>query len=252
MMPMFQGPQRGPKEHAMKVARETGGAPPADARPSHERERVRKAAERRLAPKPGPARDFSGPDEFREWLERHGGSQSELHLRCYKTHARHRGLTYRQALDEALCFGWIDAVRRSLDEDSFTQRFTPRKAESYWSAVNVRRFHELEAEGRVSAAGREAFARRSEKIKGRYSFESRPRALAPAYLKKLRANPRAWRFYESQPPWYRRTTAFWIMSAMRPETRARRLDILIASSERGKRIPSLVRAPKGKAKDRRP
>jgi uncharacterized protein YdeI (YjbR/CyaY-like superfamily) len=189
-------------------------------------------------------RAFSGPDEFRAWLERHGTKETELILRCYKTHARDRGLTYRQALDEALCFGWIDGVRRSLDEDTFTQRFTPRKAKSYWSAVNVKRFGELQAEGRVAPVGLQAFRRRSDEAKGRYSFESKPKGLAPAYLRKLRGHERAWRFYRSQPPWYRRTTAFWIMSAKRPETRAKRLDVLIARSDQETTIPPLTR-PRG-------
>src|SRR5262245_46876155 len=173
------------------------------------------------------SRAFSSPEAFRAWLERHGRTEKELNLRCYKTHAKERGLTYRQALDEALCFGWIDGVRRSLDADSFTQRFSPRKADSYWSAVNTRRYGELEKEGRVRPPGREAFDRRSKKTKDRYSFEARPRALAPYYMKKLRARERAWRFFARQPPGYRRLMAFWVMGAKRTETRERRLEILI-------------------------
>jgi uncharacterized protein YdeI (YjbR/CyaY-like superfamily) len=147
-------------------------------------------------------------------------------------------MTYRQALDEALCLGWIDGVRRSLDEASFSVRFTPRKPKSAWSAVNVARVGQLRAEGRMHPAGLAAFDAR---VKTGYSHESRPQALAPAYLKKLRANARAWRFFEAQPPWYRRTCAFWVMSARRPETRARRLDVLISSSERQESVPPLKR-----------
>ena len=185
------------------------------------------------------SRAFPRAEAFRAWLERHGRREKELILRCYKTHAKERGLTYRDALDEALCFGWIDGVRRRLDEESFVQRFSPRKAASYWSAVNIKRYGELEAEGRVRPVGREAFERRSAKAKGRYSFESRPRALAPSYMKKLRANERAWRFFARQPPYYRRLIAFWVMSAKRPETRDRRMEILIAHSAREQRIPPL-------------
>jgi uncharacterized protein YdeI (YjbR/CyaY-like superfamily) len=182
------------------------------------------------------SRAFSDRQAFRAWLERHGRTEKELNLRCYKTHAKDRGLTYKEALDEALCFGWIDGVRRSLDEDTFTQRFSPRKADSYWSAVNIRRFGELDKEGRVRPPGREAFDRRSREAKGRYSFESRPKALAPSYMKKLRARERAWRFFARQPPGYRRLMAFWVMSAKRPETRERRLEILIAHCDREQRI----------------
>jgi uncharacterized protein YdeI (YjbR/CyaY-like superfamily) len=178
---------------------------------------------------------------FRAWLERNHARATELFLRCRKTGAAGRGVTYREALDEALCIGWIDGVRRAVDEDSFSVRFTPRKPKSAWSAVNIARARQLEAEGRMHPAGLEAFRAR---VKPRYSYESRPLDLAPAYLAKLRARPRAWRFFEAQPPWYRRTCAFWIMSAKQPATRERRLDVLIESSEQQKGVPPL-RRPEG-------
>jgi uncharacterized protein YdeI (YjbR/CyaY-like superfamily) len=183
-------------------------------------------------------RSFAGPAEFRAWIEEHHARATELLVRCWKVEARHRGMTYRQALDEALCLGWIDGVRRSVDEASFSVRFTPRKPKSAWSAVNIARVGQLQAEGRMHAAGLAAFDAR---VKSGYSYESRPRALAPAYLKKLRASARAWRFFEEQPPWYRRTCAFWIMSAKQPETRARRLQLLIASSEKEESVAPLKR-----------
>ena len=175
---------------------------------------------------------------FRAWLETHHESATELIVRCFKAHASHRGLTYRQALDEALCIGWIDGVRRALDGDSFTQRFSPRKAKSSWSAVNVARVKQLEAEGRMRPAGVASFGAR---VASRYSYESRPQALSPALLKPFRANRAAWRFFEIQPPWYRRTASFWVMSAKRPETRAKRLGILIACSAQRECIPALKR-----------
>jgi uncharacterized protein YdeI (YjbR/CyaY-like superfamily) len=181
-------------------------------------------------------RAFPGPAAFRAWLAKHHGNEPELLIRCYKSHARTRGMTYRQGLDEALCFGWIDGVRRRVDDSSFSVRFSPRKPKSAWSAVNVKRFAELEAEGRVHAAGLAAFRTR---VKTQYSYESRPRALAPSYAAKLRANPRARRFFEAQAPWYRRVCAFWIMSAKQPETRERRLAVLIASSERERLVPAV-------------
>jgi uncharacterized protein YdeI (YjbR/CyaY-like superfamily) len=132
--------------------------------------------------------------------------------------------------------GWIDGVRHSLDQDSFSVRFTPRMAKSAWSALNIARAGQLEGEGRMQPAGLLAFRARA---KPQYSYESRRRALAPAYLARFRAHPRAWRFFGAQPPWYRRTCAFWVMSAKRPETRARRLEVLITSSERQERVPPL-------------
>jgi uncharacterized protein YdeI (YjbR/CyaY-like superfamily) len=181
-------------------------------------------------------RSFAGPGEFRAWLEENHARVAELLVRCFKTEAGYQGLTYRQALDEALSFGWIDGVRRSLDAVSFSVRFTPRKAKSAWSAVNVARFGELKAEGRVRPPGLAAFVAR---VTTSYSYENRPRELAPAYRRRFRANARAWRFFEAQPPWYRRTCAFWVMSGKREETQARRLAVLIAHSERQEGIPAL-------------
>jgi uncharacterized protein YdeI (YjbR/CyaY-like superfamily) len=150
--------------------------------------------------------------------------------------AGQKGLTYRQALDEALCIGWIDGVRRSVDAASFSVRFSPRRPKSAWSTVNITRFGQLQEEGNVHPAGLAAFQAR---VKTQYSYENRPQALAPAYVRKFRTNSLAWRFFEAQPPWYRRTCAFWVMSAKQPETRERRLAQLIATSERQKGIPPL-------------
>jgi uncharacterized protein YdeI (YjbR/CyaY-like superfamily) len=198
---------------------------------------------------PSVARSFPGRESFRRWLEKHHDQVSELLLLCRKTGAAGRGVTYRDALDEALCIGWIDGVRRAVDESTFSVRFTPRKPKSAWSAVNIARARELEAEGRMHPAGLAAFRARG---KPAYSYESRPRALAPAYLAKLRAHPRAWAFFEAQAPWYRRTCAFWIMSAKRPETRTRRLDLLIARSERHEGVPPLKAREVTPAREPRP
>ena len=161
-------------------------------------------------------------------------------IRLFKVHARHRGIGYKEALDEALCFGWIDGVRRALDEDSFVQRFTPRRPKSNWSAVNIKRAGELEAGGRMHPAGLAAFRARDRR-KAPYSFESRAATLDAAFVKQLKARPRAWKFFESQPPGYRRITTFWIMSARKPETRASRFGVLLDCSRRGRRIPLLER-----------
>jgi uncharacterized protein YdeI (YjbR/CyaY-like superfamily) len=185
---------------------------------------------------------FASREAFRAWLEAHHASVKELLIRLYKSHARGEGMTYREALDEALSFGWIDGVRRRYDERSFVQRFSPRRAKSFWSQVNLKRYRELEAEGRVAAPGRAAFGARDRKTKGKYSFESKPLALAPVYARKLRAQPKAWEYFQSRPPWYRRVCAFWVMSAKKPETRARRLDQLITSSARGVVVGPLAQA----------
>lgn len=193
-----------------------------------------------------PPRAFRSPSALRSWLAKHHRDERELMLRCYKAHAADRGVTYKQALDEALCFGWIDGVRRSLDHDTFVQRFSPRKAKSYWSAVNTKRANELIAEKRMQSPGLAAFEART-RASGKYSFESKPKALDPGSLKRLRANRRAHAFFASQAPWYRRVAAFWVMSAKREETRTRRLGLLIASAAQGRRIDA-VSSPKSRAK----
>jgi uncharacterized protein YdeI (YjbR/CyaY-like superfamily) len=190
------------------------------------------------------AKAFASQREFRKWLQANHASTRELVVRCYKVHAREKGLTYREALDEALCFGWIDGVRRSADGDSFTTRFTPRKPRSKWSAINIRRAKELEAEGRMHEAGLRAFAARDAGSSKRYSFEEKPSQLDPASLKAFRTNRRAWMFFRAQAPWYQRTSIFWVMDAKKEETRARRLAELIAHSARGEPIKVLDRRPR--------
>jgi uncharacterized protein YdeI (YjbR/CyaY-like superfamily) len=186
------------------------------------------------------ARAFAGVGAFRAWLERHHGREAELLVRCFKVHAADRGVTYAQALDEALCWGWIDGVRRSVDADSFSVRFSPRKRDSVWSAVNIRRAKELEAAGRMAPPGRAAFqARRS--AKGVYSFESKPTDFPAPMKRRFRANAAAFRFWSALPPGYRRTATFWCLSAKQEATRERRLDVVIACSAKGQRIPLLAR-----------
>ena len=156
-------------------------------------------------------------------------------MRLFKVHARHRGIGYREALDESLCWGWIDGVRHALDADSFTQRFTPRKPKSIWSAVNIKRVKELIAAKRVAPPGLAAFKRWGGK-KAPYSFENRPSKLSPAYTKQFKANPKAWEFFRSQAPWYQRVVTFMIMEGKKPETRDSRFGRVLAASAKGKRI----------------
>ena len=146
---------------------------------------------------------------------------------------------YREALDEALCFGWIDGVRKSIDQTTYKQRFTPRKPKSYWSAVNTRRAGELAKLGRMAPAGLKAFEQRASDA-GKYSFESRPKKLPAPYEKRFKANPAAWEFFRKQAPWYQRTSSFGVVSAKQEGTRQRRLATLIRDSEDGRRLGMLT------------
>ena len=202
------------------------------------------ARARRTAAKAGGAkpRAFASAKEFRAWLERHHGKSEALLVCIYKAHAGHRGMTYFDALDEALCFGWIDGVRRRLDDDSFSIRFSPRRAGSIWSAINIRRAKALEKAGRMHAAGLAAMRARSAKRSRIYAYESRPRTLSPEYQREFRKNAQAWKFFRALPPWYQRNTSFWVMSAKQETTRQRRLAHLIDCCGRGVAIHHLLAA----------
>jgi uncharacterized protein YdeI (YjbR/CyaY-like superfamily) len=185
---------------------------------------------------------FTSRSEFRKWLQANHKSSTELLVRCYKVRARDKGLTYREALDEALCFGWIDGVRRAVNKESFSTRFSPRKAKSKWSAVNIRRAQQLETEGRMDDSGLAAFRARGNGNARRYSFEEKPSKLDSKSQTAFRGNRRAWTFFQAQARWYQRTSVFWVMDAKREETRARRLAELIARSARGEAIKPLAGA----------
>jgi len=189
------------------------------------------------------AKFFSSPEQFRQWLERNHNRATELLVGFHKKASGKKSITYAEALDEALCFGWIDGVRRSLDETSYTIRFTPRKPRSIWSLVNVKHVERLQKEGRMQPAGLEAYARRDPKRTGIYSFENRPRQLSAAYEKAFRENKAAWNFFQEQPPSYKKLMIFRTMSAKKEETRLRRLKQLIESSEKGVRL-GIVTTPR--------
>ena len=190
----------------------------------------------KLAPTP---KSFRSPEEFRRWLERHHATEKELVIRLFKNAARHRGMGYAEALDEALCFGWIDGVRRSFDADSFTTRFTPRKPKSKWSRVNLRHFERLKAAGKVHSAGHAALDAGTSYHEEPYSFEAGEVLLASPLAKRFQANKAAWTFFTSQAPWYRRVCTFFVMSAKKEETRERRLALLMKHSARQERLPAL-------------
>lgn len=186
----------------------------------------------------GPS-SFRTQAAFRDWLEQHHQTRGELVVRLYRAHAAHLGLSYRQALDEALCFGWIDGVRRRFDADSFLVRFTPRKPGSIWSRINVAHAERLTTAGRMARAGLAAFRAREARRTGVYSFERKPMTLSPAFVRTFRANRKAWAYFQRAAPWYRRTSTYWVMSAKREETRATRLATLIDCCARGERVPPL-------------
>jgi uncharacterized protein YdeI (YjbR/CyaY-like superfamily) len=190
---------------------------------------------------------FKTQAHWRAWLTANHDTSKEIQLRLFKVHAAHRGLTYRQAVEEALCFGWIDGVVRRLDEDSFCQRYTPRRPGSIWSNINVGHVQRLIREGRMTTAGLAAFEKRDDKRTGIYSFENRPKTLPPAMEKKLRANKKAWAYYQEQAPWYRRVTAFWILGAKKEETQQRRLATLIERSARGHAAAPILEKPARKS-----
>ena len=180
-------------------------------------------------------RFFRTQAAFRAWLERHHRSERELLVGFFHVGSGKPSITYPQARDEALCFGWIDGVRRNYDATTYTVRFTPRKRDSTWSAVNLARVRDLKSQGRMRPAGLRAHEARDLKKAELYSFENPPRPLDAAAVKAFRANRSAWAWFETQAPWYRRSAAWWVMSAKREETRARRLAMLIASAARGER-----------------
>jgi uncharacterized protein YdeI (YjbR/CyaY-like superfamily) len=184
----------------------------------------------------GPA-FFANPEEFRAWLEKHGARESELLVGFHKVATGKPSLTWPQSVDEALCFGWIDGVRKRIDDGAYQIRFTPRKAKSTWSAVNVSRVEALVAEGRMRPAGLEAFARRLQANSGIYSYEqAAPLALTPDEVKAFRRDKAAWAYFEAVAPSYRKAVTHWVASAKKEETRARRLAKLIESCAAGVRL----------------
>ncbi|HEV8072908.1 MAG TPA: YdeI/OmpD-associated family protein [Opitutaceae bacterium] len=191
---------------------------------------------------------FPSPAEFRRWLEHHHASTTELWVGFYRKDSGQGGLTYAEALDEALCFGWIDGIRKKVDTDSYTNRFTPRKSGSIWSLINIGHVGRLTAAGKMHPSGLKAFAARLAHRTGVYSFEQKSPKLSAAYEKKFRANPKAWAFFTAQAPWYRRTAIHKVVSPKQEATRLRWLNLLMADSARGKRLDALTSPSKRPSK----
>ena len=179
---------------------------------------------------------FKSPADFRKWLEKHHGSAKELLVGYYKKGSGQPSITWPESVDEALCFGWIDGIRRRVDDVSYTIRFTPRKKSSTWSAINIKRVEELSKNRLMQPAGLNAFEERKENKSGIYSYEQRSAELPPAYEKRLKQNKAASEFFHAQPASYRKLVFWWVVSAKKEETRLKRLEKLIEESAQGRRV----------------
>lgn len=186
------------------------------------------------------ARYFDNADEFRDWLAEHHANESELLVGFYKRGSHPEAMTWPQSVDEALCYGWIDGVRKRVDDERYTIRFTPRKKKSIWSAINLRRVLELKKEGRMQPAGLRVYEARDEAKANRYSFEQGEVELGAGREAVFRKNKRAWDYFASQAPSYRRAAIWWVISAKQEATQERRLAKLIEHSAAGERVPQFV------------
>ena len=179
---------------------------------------------------------FSTQDDFRKWLDDHHGSVGELLVGFWKVGSGKPSMTWSESVDQALCFGWIDGVRRKIDDESYTIRFTPRRPRSVWSAINIAKVTGLIASGLMQPAGLAAYARLEEHRSVIYSYENLPREFHAEYEKRFRKHKKAWTFFEAQPFGYRRLVIYWVVSAKQETTRLSRLEKLIDASVEGKRL----------------
>lgn len=196
------------------------------------------------------ARFFRKPADFRRWLETHHARAEELWVGFHRVDSGKASITWPESVDEALCFGWIDGLRKGIDGTSYRIRFTPRRPGSTWSSVNIRRAEALIANGRMQPAGRRAFEARREHRSGIYSYEQRPAEMPVAYRRILMKRKTAWRFFQAQSPSYRKTVVWWIVSAKKEETRLRRLEQLAELAAQGQRLPGLTPRKTARPKER--
>ena len=192
------------------------------------------------APKP---KFFKAAADFRAWLKKNGEKEAELWMGYWKKSSGKGGLTYKDALDEALCFGWIDGIVKSVDGDCYMQRWTPRKKTSHWSLVNIRKFAALDAEGRIHATGRAAFERQTPERVGQASYESVPKMFTREHRERLMKNKPAFEHWKKQPDGYRRTVRHWIRTGKQEETRERRFLLFIKHAEKDQRVPQFISPP---------
>jgi uncharacterized protein YdeI (YjbR/CyaY-like superfamily) len=179
---------------------------------------------------------FDSPASFRHWLEANHQSETELIVGYYKVNTKKPSMSWSQSVDEAICFGWIDGIRRSVNEDSYCIRFTPRNPKSNWSAVNIKKVEEMIRLGKMTSAGLAAFERRSNARSALYSYENHPEKLDSELEIQFQEHQKAWTFFNSQAPSYQKTRIYWVISAKQEATKQQRLAKLIGASEAGKRL----------------
>jgi uncharacterized protein YdeI (YjbR/CyaY-like superfamily) len=182
---------------------------------------------------------FADPLKFRAWLKKNHTKETELLVGFYKVTSGKKSITWPESVDEALCYGWIDGIRKSIDEEAYTIRFTPRKKDSIWSAINIKKMQELTEKGLMQPAGLAVFEHRKEKKSAIYSYEKTPAVLDKAFEKKFKANKIAWANFQAKAPYYKRTAIAWVMNAKQLSTQVRRLETLISDSEKNVRIKPL-------------
>jgi uncharacterized protein YdeI (YjbR/CyaY-like superfamily) len=187
---------------------------------------------------------FAKPADFRKWLQKNHSTAPELWVGYYKTGTKKPSITWPESVDQALCFGWIDGLRKSIDAESYMIRFTPRRKNSIWSKVNIKRAQELIEAGLMKPAGAKVFAERDERKANRYSFERAHVEFGADHIKTFKRNKRAWEFFQTQPPGYRKTLTWWVVSAKQQATQEKRLAELIKESAAGQRIATMRPAKK--------
>jgi len=179
---------------------------------------------------------FSDQREFRDWLKRNHRKENEIFVGFFKVGTGKPSMTWSESVDQALCFGWIDGIRKSIDHESYCIRFTPRNPSSNWSAVNIKKAEELIKNGLMQPAGLDLYKNRKVDNSRKYSYENKPAGLPAGYEKRFKENKEAWRFFQSQAPSYRKSVFYWILSAKRETTQISRLEKVIKESERQKRL----------------
>jgi uncharacterized protein YdeI (YjbR/CyaY-like superfamily) len=182
---------------------------------------------------------FSTQSSFRKWLEKNHGKAKELLVGFYKVNSGKESMSWSQSVDEAICFGWIDGVRKSIDSESYSIRFTPRKPGSIWSAINIQKVENLSKQGLMHPSGMTAFEKRQEHKSRIYSYEKPAENLSKDFLKKFQSNKKAWKYFQSMAPSYQRTAIHWVMNAKQENTRIKRVAELINDSEAGRKIKIL-------------
>ena len=213
------------------------GSPHADGRALMQLPRPKRNVKAQAKQKVVAPRYFAGAKAFRAWLETNAASESELLVGFHKVDSGRPSMSWSESVDEALCFGWIDGVRKRIDENAYTIRFTPRKRTSIWSAINIAKVEKLQSQGRMTAAGIKAFSHRKEHRSKIYSHEQEATAeLLPQELRQFKRNAAAWKFFQATPPWYKKVLLHWVTSAKKAETRVSRLATLVEACASGRRL----------------